>query len=937
MIRKSCFSILLFSWLFISFLSFAQTTLEPLPIDPQVRYGKLANGLTYYIRHNKVPENRADFYIVQNVGSILEEENQRGLAHFLEHMAFNGSKHFPKNAMDDYTESQGMRLGENLNAYTGFDETVYLIRNAPTDRSGVIDSCLLILHDWSNFLLLEDDMIEKERGIIREEWRTGQDAQARLWEQQLPKMFPDSRYANRLPIGSIDVINNFKPEELREYYRKWYRPDLQAIIVVGDIDVDQTEATVKSLFSDIPAQEHPAERVWYGVPDSPMPLISVATDKEASSTILYLFYKHDKMPSELYQTVTGLVKDYIQNVAGMMMNERFSEMVQQAEPPFVYAEAGDGDYMVARTKEAWTVAAMVQEGKIESTMTALVTETMHLKQYGFTTSEYERARINMLKLYESAYNERDKQQNSSYTNEYVNHFTQGGYIPGIEVEYNLLNMIAPQIPVEQVNNYIQDMIEADNIVIALTGPEKEGLTYPSDEELLRMYLAAKHIPVEAYVETVSDEPLIPQLPEPGEITEEITDPLFDATIMTLSNGIKVVLKQTDFKTDQILMTATSPGGTSLFGDEDAANLKVLNEVIHLGGLGNFSAIDLGKRLAGKQVSCTASIGLDNESLNGSVVPLDLETLFELIYLQFTAVRMDNDAYASYTTRMKAQLENLELDPMVAFSDSLTYAVYMDNPRAKRIQAADFDKISYPRVLEMYNERFADASDFVFTFVGNIDLETIRPFIKQYLATLPSIKRIEKGNVVAVPEMRKGTYQNNFKRSMEVPKSSVVSFYSGQTEYSLKNALLSTMLKQILDLVYTEKIREDEGATYGVQVSSRIATFPEGQLSLQIYFDTDPNKRPAMASIIAGELRRIGESGPREGDFLKTQDNMLKRHAENLQENGYWLNTLDNYYYKGFDESTAYEEIMRSLTPTDIRDFAKQILNQDNRIEVIMEP
>lgn len=915
----------------------AQQELQPLPIDPQVRYGKLPNGLTYYIRHNELPKERADFYIVQNVGSILEEDNQRGLAHFLEHMAFDGSKNFPNNNMDKFTESVGMRMGENFNAYTSFDETVYMIMNAPVTSETVVDSCLLILHDWSNFISLTDSAIAKERGVIREEWRTSQDAQSRLWEQQLPKMYPNSRYAYRMPIGTIDVINNFKPDELRAYYHKWYRPDLQAIIIVGDIDVDRVEATIKTMFADIPAPVNPAPREIFEIADNDLPLISIATDKEASNTLLYIFYKHDKMPQDMYGTIAGLVKDYIQSVAATMMNERFNEMLQKANPPFIAANASDGDYMISKTKGAWTVAALVKDNEVDSAMNALVTETERVKRYGFTPSEYERARINVLKQYETLYNDRDKQQNSSFTREYMRHFTDGGYIPGIETEYALISQVAQAVPVEQVNKYIQDMIGDTNIVISLTGPEKEGITYPSDENLLRSFMKAQQIPVEPYKETLSNEPLIPTLPAPGKIVETKTDELFGATVMTLSNGIKVVLKHTDFKKDQIQMTATAPGGSTLFGDKDIDNLKVFNEVIGLGGLGNFSATDLNKLLAGKNVSCSTSLGLDNESVNGSSTPSDLKTLFELIYLSFTAPRMDEEAYTSFENRMIAQLKNLELDPMVAFSDSLTKAVYNNNPRAMRVDIADFKNISYPRIMEMYKECFGDASGFVFSFVGNIDTDGIRPLVEQYLATLPATGKIEQGNANVVPAIRKGNYVNRFKRSMEIPKATVVNFYSGQMDYNLENIITSTMLKQILDLVYTEQVREKEGGTYGVSISARISSFPKGQTFLQSYFDTDPDKQMQMNTIVRNELRRISEIGPREADFKKTRDNILKRHAENLQENGYWLNTLDNYYYKGFDATTKYVDTVNSITPAKIQVFTKKLLEQGNSIEVVMEP
>ena len=915
----------------------AQTELQPLPVDPKVRYGKLSNGLTYYIRHNELPKERADFYIAQNVGSILEEENQRGLAHFLEHMAFNGSKNFPDHAMDQYTESVGMRMGENFNAYTSFDETVYMIMNAPVQRTQVVDSCLLILHDWSNFITLADTAIEKERGVIREEWRTRQDAQARLWEQQLPKMYPNNRYAHRMPIGTLDVINNFKPDELRAYYKKWYRPDLQAIIIVGDVDVDQVENRIKTMFADIPAPVNAAERTYFNVPDNDEPIVSIATDKEASNILLYIFYKYDPLPKEVKASVMGMVTGYVQAVCDQMINERFQEILQKANPPFIYAVASDGDFMVSKTKSAWSVAALAKEGCIDSTLTAVVKEIQRVKQYGFTASEYERARINVLKAYESAFNERDKQKNSTYSSEYVSHFTDGGSIPGIEMEYELINQIAPAIPVEQVNQYIQQIIGDKNIVISLTAPEKEGVTYPTEEELLAEFRKAQQIPVEAYQENVSNEPLIPELPKAGSIVEEKVDPLFGAMVMKLSNGVRVVLKHTDFKDDEIQMTATSPGGTSLYGDEEALNLKLLNSVIGLGGLGNFSATDLSKRLAGKKVSCSTSIGTDSESVNGYASPTDIKTLFELVYLGFTALRTDNDAYQSLVSRLKAQLENQELDPMYALQDSIIRITYQNNPRMKSLKASEVDQISYPRLIEIYKDRFADASDFTFTFVGNLNIDSMRPLIQQYLATLPSIHRTEKADVSHEPAMTKGEHICHFHREQETPKATIYSIYSGQMTYDLQHILSASMLSQILDLVYTEKVREEEGGTYGVQAGTAVQDFPEGRTILQIVFDTDPAKWKDMNQIVRTELQRIAKEGPRQEDFKKTFDNMQKRHEEKLQENGYWLNVLDVYYCKGLDALTPYTETLQQMTPETIRTFTDRLLKQGNFIEVVMEP
>lgn len=911
--------------------------MQPLPVDPKVKYGKLDNGLTYYIRHNAQPKDRADFYIAQRVGSMQEEDSQAGLAHFLEHMAFNGTKNFPGKNLINYLETIGVRFGENLNAYTGFDETVYNISNVPTTRQGIVDSCLLILHDWSNAISLEGEEIDKERGVIHEEWRTRGDAQMRMLEQQLPAMFPGSKYAERLPIGKMEIVDNFKYDELRNYYKKWYRPDLQALIIVGDIDVDHVEAQLKKIFEDVPAPVNPAEREMYPVPDNDKPLVSIATDKEASNTILYIFYKHNTMPAEAYASPMGLVRDYMRQVASEMVNSRFNEIVQKANPPFIYAMGTDDEFLIAKTKDAWMMAALAKEGQIDEALTALVRETERIKQFGFTQSEYDRARINVLKRYESLYKERDKQKNGTYVDEYVSHFTDGGYIPGIEMEYTLINQLAPHLPVEEVNKFVQSLISDNNVVINLTGPDKEGVTYPTPEQLLADYYAAQKEKVEPYQETVSNEPLVTGLPAPGKIVSVKENPALGTTEMVLSNGIKVNLKKTDFKEDEILVTATSPGGSSLYGEADIPNIKVFNSVVDLGGLGNLSAVDLGKRLAGKKVYASTSMNVDEEKVSGSVSPKDLETLFQLIYLSFTAPRKDQEAFESFESRMKDQLKSMELNPMVSFSDTLTAALYDNNPRRGRLHASDFDRVSYDRILEIYKERFGDASDFIFSFVGNINTDSIKPYIEQYLAALPGNGRVEKANEKNAPAFHKGKEIKHFQRSMETPKASVVNIYSGKMDYTLENLIAATMLKQILDIVYVEKVREDEGGTYGVSVAANVSPYPAGQTMLQTYFDTDPAKREKMNSIVHAELKRIADEGPRQADFNKTKENMVKKQAEQLQENRYWLSVLDNYYANDFDSFTNYDQLLNAMTPEKVQAFARNLINQGNMVEVVMSP
>ncbi len=908
----------------------------PLPLDPNVRTGKLENGLTYYIRHNSLPENRADFYIAQKVGSMQEEDSQAGLAHFLEHMAFNGTKNFPGKDMLNYLQDNGIKFGTNINAYTSFDETVYYMNNIPTTNINLMDSALLVLHDWSNAIALEEEELESERGVIREEWRTRGGAQQRLWDQLLPKMYPDSKYAKRMPIGSIDVINNFKPEEIRAYYHKWYRPDLQGIIIVGDVNVDEMEQKVKALFSPITLDAERAEREYYPVPDNKEPLVAIATDKEARATQLMLFYKHDPLPEELKNTQMGYLTNYIMNAASLMMNQRFAEITQKPDAPFTAANAYDDDFFVAKTKDAWTVVAQSAEDKIDKALAAMVRETERAKQYGFTASEYEMARTNILKSLEDLYNNRDKQRNASYSQEYVRAFTDGEPFPGIEFEHQFMQAVAPNIPVEAINQTIKQLIGDENIVIGITGPEKEDLVYPSDEELLTVLTSVKAETIEPYAEQVIDEPLVATPPAPGKIVKEEKNEAMDATVWTLQNGMKVILKNTDFKDDEIMMTATSVGGYSQYAMQDPVNSRLMSSVMTLGGVGNFSATDLPKVLAGKTASVRPSISMTTQDFNGSSSIKDFETMLQLVYLYFTAPRKDADAFKSYIQRMETQLKNQEAEPMVAFSDSITTAIYGDNPLTRRIKLDDLKDVDYDRIIVMFKQQFLNPGSFVFTLVGNIDEEKVRPVVEQYLASLPG--EAARGEFLKVPmDFKEGEMENIFQREMQNPKASVFNTLTGTFERNMKNQILMSMFDQILDIVYTEKVREDEGGTYGVSSAGAISRYPEGQTILQIMFDTDPEKMTHLNQIIFNVLNEIATQGPREADFSKVKEYMNKSYTENLKENRYWMNILDEIYFYGEDMHSGYIDTVNAITPKDIQDFTRTLMDQGNKKTIVMMP
>ena len=923
-----------FTLLCMALVSMAQQPQMPsIPTDPNVRIGKLDNGLTYYIRHNELPEDRADFYIAQKVGSILEEENQRGLAHFLEHMCFNGTTNFPGKGIINWLESIGVKFGENLNAYTSIDETVYNIDNVPVIRDGIVDSCLLILHDWANDLTLAEKEIDNERGVIHEEWRTGQGAMMRMYEQALPKAFEGSKYGHRLPIGTIEVIDNFPYQALRDYYEKWYRPDQQGIVVVGNIDVDKVEAKIKEIFSPIKMPANAAERVYEQVPDNKEPIITIAKDKEQPTTMIYIWHKHPATPNEAKGNMGYLVQNYMFSMIESMLNARLEELRQSANPPFIAAAAEESDFLLAKTTKAFAGLAISKEDGIPTAISTLVREIERARKFGFTSSEYARAKADYLRALESAYNERDKMKNDEYVQEYVNHFLNNEPIPGIEAEYAIMNQLVPNIPIEAINSILPQLIKDENIVINVFGPDKEAMVYPTEAEILKILQDTKAEEITAYEDNVSDEPLMKEVPKAGKIVKTEEGP-FGSTALTLSNGVRVVIKNTDFKADEIRMTAFSPGGNSVFGTNEPLQVKMLNSVAGLGGLGNFSNVDLEKVLAGKKVSISASINGLTERVSGSCSPKDLETLMQLVYLTFTAPRMDDAAFESFKQRTKASLANQEANPMTALTDTLQKELYGNHPMAGRIKSEMIDQIDYNRIMEMYKDRFKEAGDFTFLFVGNINLEEVKPLIETYLGGLPTINRKENFKDIEM-DIRKGNHKNVFEKQMETPKATVISVISGHCDFTPKNNLLMAMLSQIMNMVYIETIREKEGASYGVSAMGQMNCYPKPEANFQIYFDTDPAKREKMEQIVMSELQKVGQEGPNPEHLAKVKEFMLKKHLENVKENGYWLNLLNEYYFSNIDMNTNYEKLVNEMTAEDVKNFTKALLDQGNIIEVTM--
>ena len=919
----------------------AQMQMPPIPTDPNVRIGKLDNGLTYYIRHNEKPENRVEMYIAQKVGSILEEPRQRGLAHFLEHMAFNGTKNFPtkKDAegVVDWCEKHGIKFGTDLNAYTSVDETVYNINNIPTTNPAIVDSCLLILHDWSNFVLLEDEEIDKERGVIREEWRSRDNGMMRLYTEAQSVLYPGDKYADCMPIGSMDVVNNFPYKDLRDYYEKWYRPDLQGIIIVGDINVDEIEGKIKTMFADIPKPVNPAERIYYPVADNDEPIVYIGSDPEITNPTIMVFFKTDAFPNEMKNNMTYLLTQSMINLGTSMLNSRFGELRQSANPPFIYAAAGYEDFFLAKTKEAFTIQATSKGDGVRETLQAILTEVQRMKKFGFTASEYERARADFMQMIESAYNEREKTENVSYVAEYQANFLDNEPIPGIEYEYQLMSQLAPNIPVDAINQLVmsdEGLISKNNRVIFIAIPESSKESCPTKEEVIAMLKNMDNLEVTAYEDKVSDEPLMAQEPTGGSIVSETANQIYGTTKLVLNNGIEVYLKPTDFKADEILMAGTSEGGSSLYPDKDILDISVLNSVATLGGLGNFSQVDLQKVLAGKKVSVNASVGGRTESISGSSSPKDFETMLQLTYLRFTAPRQDADAFASYKARTKSMLESAKADPLNSLNDSLQVLLYGHHPRVFAMQPEHVDQINYDKVMQMFNDRFSDAGDFKFFFVGNIDLETAKPLIAKYLGSLPSNGRKEASRDTGM-RWQKGLRVNEYAKPLQTPQATIFMGYTGKVAYTLRNSILMSVLYQALDMDFTEQVREQEGGTYGVTCMGQLTKYPEEEEILQIVYQTDPTKRQQLNTLIDKIVAEMAQNGPSEAHLQKVKEYMQKQYTDNQKENSYWLGNLSEYFDSGVDFTQGFLDIVNSLTAKDVQQFANDLLKQGNKATLIL--
>ena len=909
-----------------------------IPVDSGVRIGKLDNGLTYYLRHNNNPEKKANFYIAQRVGSIQEDDSQQGLAHFLEHMAFNGSEHFPSGKMIEYLQTIGVQFGRSLNAYTSIDRTVYYIADVSTERQSALDSCVLVLRDWSSGITAEPAEIEKERDVIHNEYRMRNTPSQRMIERALPTLFQGSKYGYRMPIGKMEIVDNFKPEELIAYYKKWYRPDNQALVIVGDIDVDYTENLIKKLFSDIKVAPDAAKVVDEVVPDNEQAIYVVEKDKEQQYPVLMLSMKRDPIPAEMKKTMAYLVTDYLSSLTCSMLNSRFSEMAQQPDCPFVQAMVQDGNYLqLARTKEALMLIGVAKEGKEIETMQAVMREAKRVRDFGFTATEFARAKADYMSSLEKMYTNRDKMKNEQFANDYIENFLENDPIPSVEDLYQTMNMLVQQLPFEVVNQYAQQIINTDdkNLVAYQMEQEKDGKTYVAPEAMKKATEAVRAEKLTAWVDNVKEEPLMAQMPAKGKIVKETENKTLGYKELKLSNGARVILKKTDFKDDEVMFQAEAKGGMSLFGKEDNMNLRLIEPAQMYSGLGNFSKSELDKALAGKNASVRLSVKEDRQYISGRSVPKDLETLFQLVYLTMTNINKDEKSMASFVNQMQMVLKNKSLNPQLVYQDSLESTKNCGNPLYRLPEVEDITKFDYDRALQMLKQLYGNGGQFTYTFVGNFDEQAIRPLIEQYIASLPAGKAVKTKDVRT---FFKGNRDNRFEKKMETPQAqTTVIWKTDKMPYTLENKVLLSAASQVLTRVDLRTIREEESAAYNVGAHGEISTMgPTPVFFLTASAPTNPDKQKIAEDLM---MKYINEAAKKiaDDDLNPVKEIMLKQADDANRENTHWMDVLTEWTAEGVDLQTNYAQTVKALTPQKVQKFISDILAAGNRVSVVMMP
>lgn len=907
--------------------------------DNTIRKGILPNGMTYYIRHNAQTKGVADFYIAQKVGSILEEKRQRGLAHFLEHMAFNGTKHFPGNTLQPgivaWCESVGIKFGANLNAYTSVDQTVYNISAAPVTREGVIDSCLLILNDWSHELLLTDKEIDKERGVIEEEWRTRRSGMAmqRLSEQAMPVIYAGTKYSDCMPIGNIDIVRTFPYNDLRDYYSKWYRPDLQAIIVVGDINEDKIEEKIKKLFAKIPLPQNPAHRIYYPIGNNEKMILYTATDKEQPTVNFTLYMKRDVTPKQERNTIQNYADDYKTNILRMAINDRLEELSRTKNAPFISASVRSGNFFLASTKDAFELSGVLKEGKVIEAIQLLVGEVERARANGITIDELKRGKAEMLSYAENDYNDRSNRRNGEFVEQCVQNFLEETPIIEPEKELEIVRKLDKTVTIDDVNALAKTIITNQNQVVTMFGPDKNTFKMPTNSSIENAILKSQKQHYTPYkTQNTLTERLITKLPKPGSIISERTYK-YGYTEFTLSNGLKVYVRPTNFEPDEVNLKLFSLGGKNIYPDSEMPNLTYLMAGATIGGVAQYNDLTLEKMLAGKTATVTPFIDNDTRGMAGTSNVKDTKTLLELVYLYFTQPRKDPQAFKNLMEQQQEFLTNAHVNPMLAYNDTLHKVAYATN-RMASMDKEQLKRVNYNRIMHIYKELFANAANFKLILTGNININKLRPLLCQYIATLPSNNAKETIGTYE-PKLVDGKKTYIFHKKQTTPTAITTIVIKGKMEYNNRNELLMDAIGQLLRIVYTEKVREDKGGTYSVQASGNLQHHPNDEALLRIAFQTDPQKYNDLIPIVYKELEKMATEGPSQQDLDKVKAYELKVYNQVLRMNNYWEYVLYTDLYNGIDVDTDFRYIVENMTCGDIRTTLRNLLNQNNCIEVTM--
>jgi zinc protease len=927
--------LLIIALVLVSWMGFSQIDLsKQAPTDPAIRIGKLANGMTYYIRHNEEPKERASFYIIQNVGALLENDDQNGLAHFLEHMAFNGTQHFPGKGIINTLEKHGVQFGRNINAYTSFGETVYNLSDIPVKHEGLVDTCLLVLNDWSHFLLLTDKEIDDERGVITEEWRTGQDADRRMFNQYVKVLLQGSKYTKRDVIGSMDVVKNFKYETLRDFYHSWYRTDLQAIAIVGDIDVDAVEQKVKAMFSKIEAVQNPPKREFYEVPDHKELLYTLTTDKESDSYEVNLYVKHKATPPS-EKNLNYLREKTIQSLFSMMTRDRISELLQKGIPPFVRGSISYDSFVDGY--DVLNIEATAKPDQDDIAFKSIYTEAQRINKYGFTSGELDRAKTNMLTSYESRYKQRDKISNDQYASDIKSNYIENEPLTAIDFDWEFVQKILPTISVEEISAKAKQWMTPENRVIVIMGPAKAEAKHLSKEGALAIINDVEKGPIEPYVDAAVSSNLIKGELKGSKVKSTKQLPEFNAVEWTLGNETKVVFRKADYEKDQVSLVAISNGGSSKVNNDKVASAQMLNQFMGSFGVGEYDATALKKALTGKKVGLNVSLSDLNETFSGSSTPKDFETMMQLLYLQFENPRFDKEAYEAMLGRLKAYVANMANNPEKIMSDSLSLIMTCKNPRTKLITPELFNEISLEQIEAIYKDRFVDAGDFTYIIVGNIDEATAKTMAEKYIGSLTNLPRKETW-VDRNVEGPKGKTVREIEIPQETKKATVIVNFDAKMDYTPQQNLLLSVFRDILNIRYTEEIREKEGGTYGVQVSTNSTKFPKAKKSLNLMFDTDPEKAQKLKSIVYQEIEKIAQNGPSAVDLDKAVKNLLKNREQAKLHNSYWMQALNTYYIYSYNPTTPenYENILQKMTIADVQQFAKSLTSKADVVDIIFK-